>query len=417
MSETHYPVVVIGGGQAGLSASACLKQRGVPHLVLEKNKAMHVWETRRWDSFCLVTPNWQCNLPGHPYDGDDPDGFMVRDQIIAWLARFKAKVAAPLREGVTVERVSPGEAGGYRIKTSEGDYTADNVIAASGGYVTPIIPRFAERLPAGIVQIHSEQYRNSASLPEGAVLVVGSGQSGAQIAEDLHLAGRKVHLAIGHAPRCARFYRGKDVVKWLAEMNYYEMPVEKHPLREGVRDNTNHYVTGRDGGRDIDLRKFASQGMKLYGVSEGLDGETMLFQPTLKAALDDADKIYNGINASIDKFIAEKGIDAPPPSVYHPVWEPTEEPRALDLVAEGVTSIVWCIGFHQDFRWLDAPVFNGAGQPRHHRGVTQAPGLYFLGLPWLHTWGSGRFSGVARDAEHIARDIEARLAAPSTKAA
>ena len=157
-----------------------------------------------------------------------------------------------------------------------------------------------------IVQLHSEQYRNPQSLPAGAVLVVGSGQSGAQIAEDLHLAGRQVHLAVAAAPRCARFYRGKDVVKWLAEMNYYDMPVEKHPLKEGVRDNTNHYVTGRDGGRDIDLRKFASEGMKLYGQLQDFDGEALSFAPTLRNSLDDADKTYNGINAAIDKFIAER---------------------------------------------------------------------------------------------------------------
>jgi putative flavoprotein involved in K+ transport len=406
----HLSVAIIGGGQAGLSASACLKERGVAHLVFEKSEAMHVWRTRRWDTFCLVTPNWQCQLPGHAYEGDDPDGFMVRDQILAWLDGFKKKVDAPLREGVTVLRVTPNEAGGYEVTTSEGAYTADNVIVASGGYVIPIVPRLAERLPLRIAQMHSEQYRNPQSLPDGAVLVVGSGQSGAQIAEDLHLAGRKVHLAIGAAPRCARFYRGKDVVKWLAEMNYYDMPVEKHPLREGVRDNTNHYVTGRDGGRDIDLRKFASEGMKLYGALDGLDDVKLSFTPTLRKVLDDADRTYNGINAAIDKFIAEKGITAPPPSVYRPLWEPAEDPTSLDLEAEGIGSIVWCIGFQPDFRWLDAPVFNGAGQPKHRRGVTQASGLYFLGLPWLHTWGSGRFSGVARDARFIVDHIAERSA-------
>ena len=407
-SSNHLEVAVVGGGQAGLSASYYLKERGVRHLVFEKNRAMHVWSTRRWDSFCLVTPNWQCQLPGHPYDGDDPDGFMVREEILAWLERFQAKLGAPLREGVAVQRVGPNGSGGYDIATSEGDYTADNVVVASGGYVVPIVPRMAERIPRHIVQLHSEQYRNPKSLPEGAVLVVGSGQSGAQIAEDLHLAGRRVHLAIGAAPRCARFYRGKDVVKWLAEMNYYDMPVEKHPLKEGVRDNTNHYVTGRDGGRDIDLRKFASEGMKLYGQLQDFDGEAISFAPTLRKSLDDADRTYNGINAAIDKFIAERGLSTPPPSTYRPVWEPGEDPVTLDLAVEGVGSIVWCIGFQPDFRWLDAPVFNGAGQPKHHRGVTQAPGVYFLGLPWLHTWGSGRFSGVARDAQYIADHIAER---------
>ena len=293
------------------------------------------------------------------------------------------------------------------MTTSIGDWTADQVVVASGGYHVPIVPRMAERLPAGIVQLHSEQYRNADALPPGAVLVVGSGQSGAQIAEDLHLAGRTVHLAVGDAPRCARFYRGRDVVDWLADMGYYDMPVTAHPLREGVRDNTNHYVTGRDGGRDIDLRRFALEGMQLYGLMQDYRDGMLQFAPGLRAALDSADRTYNGINAAIDKHIADRGIDAPPPSVYEPVWQPGEECAALDPVAAGITSIIWCIGFSPDFRWVDAPVFNGRGDPVHVRGVTQQAGLFFLGLPWLHTWGSGRFSGVARDAEYLAARIAA----------
>lgn len=406
-SPTHLPVIIVGGGQAGLSMSHCLQQAGIDHLVLEKHSAMHVWRTQRWDNFCLVTPNWQCALPGHVYDGPDPHGFMKKDEINAYLAAFRRKVAPPIREGVAVRRVSLRAQGGFDVITSDGEWTADQIVVASGGYHQPIVPRLAERLPAGIVQLHSEQYRSAAALPEGEVLVVGSGQSGAQIAEDLHLAGRKVHLAVGDAPRCARFYRGRDVVDWLADMNYYDMPVTEHPLREGVRDNTNHYVTGRDGGRDIDLRRFALEGMELYGLLQDLDGTTLTFQPGLRAALDHADRIYNGINAAIDKHIAGAGIDAPPPSVYEPVWQPAEERTTLDLSSSGITSVIWCIGFSPDFRWVDAPVFNGRGEPVHVRGVTQQPGLYFLGLPWLHTWGSGRFSGVARDATWLAEQAAA----------
>jgi putative flavoprotein involved in K+ transport len=405
----HVPVAVVGGGQAGLSVSYYLKKRGIEHLVFEKHSAMHVWNDRRWDSFCLVTPNWQCQLPGHPYDGSDPDGFMKKDEILAYLAGFKTSFEAPLREAVAVLRVSPREDGAFDVVTSTGEFVADHVVAASGGYTVPIIPRMAERLPASVLQLHSEEYRNPHVLPEGAVLVVGSGQSGAQIAEDLHLAGRQVHLAVGGAPRCARFYRGKDVVTWLAEMRYYEMPVEKHPLREGVRDNTNHYVTGRDGGRDIDLRKFALEGMKLYGLLDGLEGTRLTFKPTLKASLDEADRVYNGINATIDKYIAEQGMAAPPASLYSAPWEPADEPISLDLLAAGISAIIWCIGLKPDFRWLDAAVFNGTGHPKHYRGVTAQPGLYFVGLPWLHTWGSGRFSGVARDALYIVERIEEQL--------
>jgi putative flavoprotein involved in K+ transport len=418
----HVPVLIVGAGQAGLSLSVYLQQRGIGHLLLEKHTPMHAWRHQRWDNFCLVTPNWQCKLPGHEYAGDAPHGFMKKKEIIAWLDAFLLKVNPPVRTGVTVKLVQPRAEGGYLVQTSVGDYTADQVVVSSGGYHLPIVPRLAERLPRGILQIHSEQYRNADALPPGEVLVVGSGQSGAQIAEDLHLAGRRVHLAVGDAPRCARFYRGRDVVDWLADMGYYDMPVDKHPLREGVRDNTNHYVTGRDGGRDIDLRTFATQGMKLYGLLRELDdaGGTLTFDDTLASALDRADQTYNGINAAIDQHIAKLGLDAdgslPPPSVYEPVWRPqaahadgVSPHTELDLAAQGITTVVWCIGFQPDFAWVQAPVFNGRGHPVHQRGVTGQPGLYFLGLPWLYTWGSGRFSGVARDAMYLAEQIEGAM--------
>jgi putative flavoprotein involved in K+ transport len=405
--SSHHSVVIVGGGQAGLSLSYYLKRQNIDHLVLEKHSAMHSWRTQRWDTFCLVTPNWQCKLPGHEYSGSDPHGFMKKDEILDYLSGFARKVDAPLREGVAVDKVVPLAEGGFQVRSSAGEFTADQVVVASGGYHLPIIPELAARLPSEVTQIHSEQYRNPQSLPEGAVLVVGSGQSGAQIAEDLHLAGRKVHLAVGDAPRCARFYRGRDVVDWLADMGYYEMPVEQHPLREGVRDNTNHYVTGRDGGRDIDLRRFAREGMELYGRLRGLEGETLQFDTHLKAKLDYADGIYNGINAAIDKHIAEQSIDAPVGEAYAPVWEPEQERGTLDLRAAGITSVVWCIGFAPDFSWIEAPVFDQRGHPVHRRGVTAQPGLYFLGLPWLHTWGSGRFSGVARDAQFLSEQIAA----------
>lgn len=407
----HVPVAVVGGGQAGLSVSYHLKQRGIAHLVFEKHTAAHTWATQRWDTFCLVTPNWQCDLPGHRYDGPDPDGFMRKDEIVAYLEAFVAKVRPPIREGVAVTRVARRDDGLFAVQTSEGDYTADEIVVASGGYHTPIIPRLAERLPPAITQIHSNVYRNPAQLPDGAVLVVGSGQSGAQIAEDLHLAGRQVHLAVGDAPRCARFYRGRDVVAWLADMGYYEKTVDDHPLRDGVRDNTNHYVTGRDGGRDIDLRRFALEGMALHGVLDDYADGALRFRDNLRRSLDQADRTYNGINAAIDAYIAEAGIAAPVQAPYSPVWEPGEPVTALRLEGSGITSIVWCIGFAPDFRWLDASVFNGAGRPKHRRGVTQEAGISFVGLPWLNTWGSGRFGAVGRDAEYIVQVIQARLGA------
>ena len=398
-------VAIVGGGQSGLSMSYYLQKLGIDHVVIEKNNVVNSWKTARWDNFCLVTPNWQCNLPGWPYQGNDPDGFMKKDEIIEYLDGFVKYVNAPTFTGVKVSQVSPQLDGGFNINTSAGNLIADQVVVASGAYHEPVIPRMAERLPTHIVQIHSEQYRRAEDLPEGAVLVVGNGQSGAQIAEDLHLEGKKIILATGDAPRCARFYRGKDVVTWLAEMNYYDLPVEKHPLREGVRDNTNHYVTGRDGGRDIDLRQFAKDGMELYGLMTDIQNGEAKFLPNLNEALDQADAVYNRINASIDDYIAKNNITAPAGSRYEPVWQPPSERTSLNSESANITSVIWCIGFKPDFSWVHASVFNGVGTPIHYRGVTAQAGLYFLGLPWLHTWGSGRFSGVARDAHYLSEKI------------
>ncbi len=408
---SHHNVVVIGGGQAGLAISYCLQQRGLEHVVLEKNRVGHEWREHRWDSFCLVTPNWQCRLPGFPYNGPDPQGFMLKGEIVRYLEDYVRFFAPPLHEGVAALRLHARAKGGFDVSTTAGDCFAEQVVVATGGYHTPRIPRWAERLPESIAQLHSSQYRNPASLVPGEVLVVGTGQSGCQIAEDLHLAGRRVHLAVGGAPRTARRYRGRDVVDWLEDMGYYNLPVHEHPLKERVRAKANHYVTGRDGGRDIDLRQRAKEGMRLYGHVEGARGTRLLLVGDLKANLDQADAVAESIKTSIDKFITDRGIDAPVEARYRPVWEPAGETASLDLGTTPVTTVIWCTGFHSDYRWVEVPIFDGRGYPVHFRGVTAAGGLYFLGLPWLHTWGSGRFSGVATDADYLADRIEERAGA------
>ena len=405
--KPHYSTAVIGGGQAGLSASHYLKKHGIDHVVFEKKTVAHKWKNERWDAFCLVTPNWQCQLPDHPYDGDDPHGFMVKDEIIGYVDRFVKKVNAPVLEGTSVTSLEKtGDL--FKIETSAGSITADSVIIATSLYSAPAIPRAAERLPDDILQIHTADYRNPSLLPDGAVVVVGSGQSGCQIAEDLHLAGRKVHMVTGNAPRCARFYRGRDVVDWLADVGQYDITVEHDGMTKKKHD-TNHYLTGRDGGRDLDLRKFALEGMALYGRMEGVSNGRMLFAPNLKSNLDNADRVYNGINALIDRHIAEKGIDAPPASVYTPLWEPEGEPAELDLKAEGITSVIWATGFSPDWSYVGLPIFDGTGYPVQRRGVTGIDGVYVLGLPWLWTWGSGRFLAVGKDAEHVVDHLAGHL--------
>lgn len=408
--HTHYPVVVIGGGQAGLAMSAQLKAHGIEHVVLEKNTIAHSWKTQRWDAFCLVTPNWQCRLPGFPYAGSDPHGFMLRDEIVTYIEDFARHIDAPVREGVAVTRLRQS-GDGFMLETTIGEIAAGSIVLAVSGYHVPKVLPFADRLDPSITQIHSSAYRNPDQLPPGEILVVGSGQSGCQIAEDLHLAGRKVHLAVGSAPRCPRFYRGRDAVDWLDDLGQYDLPVDKHSLKEGVRKNANHYLTGRDGGRDIDLRRFALEGMKLYGRLKDGRGTSLQLGDDLQVNLDNADRVYNGICRMIDEHIARNRIAAPVTPHYAPVWSPTAVPTELDLAASGISSIVWTTGFRSDWSWVDLPMFDGTGYPTHKRGITSIDGAYVVGLPWLYTWGSGRFVGIGRDAEFVADHIMERSSA------
>jgi putative flavoprotein involved in K+ transport len=417
-------VVVVGAGQAGLAISWHLVQAGIDHVVLERDTITHTWRDARWDTFCLVTPNWQCQLPGYSYTGPDPDGFMVRSEILDWLDGYVASFDPPVREHTAVVSVRPLDDGGFSVRTSAGEIVTDQVVVATGGYHTPAVPRIGERLGEHVVQVHSSRYSNPEQLPQGPVLVVGTGQSGAQIAEDLHLAGREVHLAVGHAPRFARRYRGRDVIAWMHDTGHYAKPVTDKPVEERTQDKTNHYVTGRDGGRDIDLRAFAADGMTLHGRLVEIDSTSLRFADDLAANLDAADAVYNGINQLIDTHIDAHGLTTQEgPSRYTPTWEPTGYAGST-LGAADLAAVIWATGFTRDYRWLHAGVFDGAGYPQHERGVTAVEGLYFLGLPWLHTWGSGRFAGIALDAEHVAehvverywQDVPARLSAVARSA-
>ena len=406
----HYSVIVVGGGQAGLSISYCLKAKGIDHIVLEKNHIGYSWQEKRWDSFCLVTPNWQCTLPGYHYLGEDSDGFMQKDEIVSYLKDYAKSFNPPIKEGVAVLRVKKNQSKGlFELTTSVGNYTTEQVVIAAGGYHLPQIPRMAERFPEDIVQIHSSEYKNPQSLPEGEILVVGSGQSGCQIAEDLHLVGKKVHLCVGRAPRSPRRYRGKDVVDWLNLMGYYDLTIDEHPDKENVRTKTNHYVTGRNGGHEIDLRTFALEGMKLYGSLKDIKAENLEFKPNLSQNLDRADEVAESIKKTIDGYISKNQISAPTELPYQPIWQPETEVLEFNYREANISSVIWCVGYQTDFSWIEVPVFDGKGYPSHDRGVTSVKGLYFLGLPWLYTWGSGRFSGIARDAEYLSDYIVAKM--------
>jgi len=409
----HIPVVIVGGGQAGLSTAYCLRQKGIDSVVFERHEKFHSWRNNRWDSFCLVTPNWQCRLPDFHYDrdygGKDPDGFMLKDEITAYVDAFAEKTRPNLHEGVEVTRVVPTDSG-FTVETSIGTWTCDQVVIATGGYDTPIEPPYAANLSPEILQMHSVDYRNVDQFPEGGVLIVGTGQSGVQLMEDFTRAGRDVHLAVGPAPRSPRKYRGRDATDWLYDAGHYGITIARHPDPVKAMTQTNHYMSGRDGGKEIELRRFhLDHGVELYGSLANMAGTAVTFLPDLAKNLDDADRSYVGIRDQIDAYIARKGIDAPEEPPFVKVWEPETERAEIDLEAAGITSVLWAIGFRPDYSWIEADVFDARGKPVFNRGVTAQKGLHFIGLGWLNTWGSGRFLGIEEDSRYLADRIEEQL--------
>ncbi len=328
---------------------------------------------------------------------------MSKDQVVDRIESYAKQFKPPILEGVTVTSVTKRE-GYFHLTTNQGTWFCDDVIVAIGGLHIPYIPRGAEHIPSHIKQLHSLEYKSPAQLPDGEILVVGSGQSGVQIMEDLCLAGRKVHLCLGNAPRCPRHYRGRDVFTWLEEMGEF-----RRTRSELTNFPSESYLTGRDGGHEIDLREFASQGLKLYGFLDAISAKKVTIYPDLTEKLDAADHAYNDCCERIDAYITEREISAPSQAHYQPIWEPKHEPTELNFQENRISTVIWCTGYRPDFKFIQLPVFTMLGLPETERGVTALPGLYFLGLPWMHTWGSARFAGIAEDADFIAAQIQASI--------
>jgi putative flavoprotein involved in K+ transport len=404
----HTDVAIIGGGQAGLSMSYCLTQHGRDHVVFERDRIGESWRSGRWDSFTLVTPNWTLRLPGFPYAGDDPDGFMPRDGIFDYLERYAASFSAPVHSGVRVLSVEPHMDGDFLLTTTEGDYLAQNVIVATGLFQQAKIPPYSANIRADIVQMHTGQYRNPEALPRGAVLVVGSGQSGCQIAEELYQSGRKVYLVVGSAGRAPRRYRGKDGFWWLEKSGFFNVTIDQAPTPR-ARYAGNPHVTGKDGGHTLNLHRFAEDGVTLLGRIRGATGDMVALAPDLNATMGKVDEFSKDVIKAIDEAIQNMGLPLPEdPEVRNAefaIHDPLPETTELNLRDAGITSIIWAMGYRFDFSWVKFPIFDEDGFPVQARCVTKQPGLYFLGLHFLHTRKSGLFMGVGEDAAHIAAHI------------
>lgn len=415
--QTPIDAVIIGAGHAGLSTSYCLTQTGHSHVVLEQGRIGESWRSKRWDSLTLVIPNWACRLPGYPYDGNDPDGFMGREEVVDYLESYARSFQAPVREGVRVSAVTLLPNGRYLVSTDDTIYETPTVVIASGFFEHPKIPVAATGLSADIVQIHSSQYRNPGGLPPGAVLVVGSAASGCQIAEELHEAGRRVYLATGKTRRVPRRYRGKDTAWWLEKIGLTDLTVDH--AAPNARYDGSFQISGKRGGHPLNLHQFARDGIVLLGRFKDAKGDRVEFAADLKENLAAADAGYEGIVRMIEGYIEKMGINVPQRDESDGDEYAGKDGYAqaeileLDLRREGIGTVVWAAGFRFDYSFVHLPVFDEAGYPMQQRGITRYPGLYFMGVHYQHTLSSDWFLGVGRDAKHVAGTITREMACSS----
>ncbi len=407
LAEQHN-IIVIGAGGSGLSVSYHLKRLGLEHTVLERGQPGNTWLEERWDSFYLVNPNWALRLHGFEYKGDDPDGYLSKAETVKMIADYAASFSAPVRpntEVTSLERACPS---GYILRTPDEDLIAENVVVATGAFGLPAHLGGSGGLSRGVTQLHSSRYKNASVLPEGAVLVVGSGQSGAQIMEDLHDAGRKVFLSVSRAGRRPRRYRGHDSSWWNNEMGGFDRTVNDVSSLN-VRFGSSAHTSGTKGGHNIYLRAFARDGVTLLGRFSGASGTKLTFEDNLQETLQFTDEHAAKWRANVDRYIAEHGMDAPP----EPEPDPPEimqinvpdAPTQLDLQRAGITTVIWATGFRYDYSWIKLPLTGGRGYPVQRRGVTAWPGLYFTGLQWMFSAKSAQFIGVSEDAQYVAERI------------
>ena len=396
--------IVVGAGQAGIAMSEHLTANGIDHLIFERDRIAESWRTRRWDSLVANGPAWHDRFPSLDFEGHSGEDFVSKDTVVSYFETYVAHINAPVKCGVDVTQVTrDGTYGGFTVSTSCGLYRAKHIVAATGAFQTPVMPPIIPE-EAGLQQMHSADYRNPDQLREGAVLVVGGGSSGAQIAQELMESGRKTFISISPHDRPPRRYRDRDNVWWLGVLGKWEMPTPA-PGTEHVT----FAVSGKDGGHSIDFRKFAASGMVLLGMTQAYDNGVLTFADDLQANIAHGDKNYLSVLEEADDFVRRNNLDLPEDPEARKTWpDPeclTNPIRALDLARENITSVIWATGYRLDFGWLDIGEFDVRGRPLHSRGISTEPGLYFVGLPWLSRRGSSFIWGVWHDAKFIADQI------------
>jgi putative flavoprotein involved in K+ transport len=402
----HTDTVIIGGGTAGLAMSCCLAEYQIDHVILERGRLGERWRSERWDSLRLLTPNWQSRLPNFHYNGSDPDAFMTMPEFIRHMEDYAESFEAPLQTGTDVQIVERLNDGRFRVATDNGDWSAHNVVVATGFCDVPRVPAFSAALPGNIVQIVPSDYRNPTQVADGGVLVVGASATGLQIADELAEAGRKVTLAVGTHIRVPRRYRGKDILYWMDSMGAFKAPGD--PADE--RKTPPPQLVGTPENRDLDLGELQKKGVRLVGRATSARGDRIDFADDLKVTVETADTQMVGLLDKIDAFIESSGAEAPAADrdSIAPV-EIQNAPAAVDLQEENIGTVIWATGYKRHHPWLKIPVLDDSGDIRHQGGVTPEPGLYVLGMRFQRTKGSNLIDGVGRDAEVLSQHIAERI--------
>jgi putative flavoprotein involved in K+ transport len=403
----HHDTVVIGGGQAGLAMSAVLQQHGREHVVLERGQVGGRWRTERWGSLRFQFPNWSLELPGYAYVGKDPNGFAHWREILKLIEGYAASMHAPVRQHTEVTELV-AENGGFNLSVPNDTIRASRVVIATGPFQHPRIPPFSRDVAPSVLHTDPTRYRYPGDLPDGAVLVVGSGASGCQIADELLRAGRTVFLSLSRHRRVPRRLRGQDVYWWLERMGRFAQTIDSFPGRQwppGI------VVTGVSGGYDVNVRRMAADGVRVLGRILGVCDGRLVSATNANEVLDEADQTFAGFLAAAREFAGahpDAEIVAEEPTPPEAVAAAVREVESLDLRREHIAAIIWATGYNYDYAWLKAPALDAEGRPLQHRGISPVPGLYFLGLHWMHTVKSGLLSGVGSDAEYLAEHMDRR---------
>ena len=404
MSVEKTGTLIVGGGQAGIAMSEHLSNCGEPHLVLEKNRIAERWRTERWDSLKANGPAWHDRFPNLEFNDVAPDGFASKDSVTRYFERYAKMIDAPIRCGVEVKSVKKKSAArGFEIETSKGWFEAENIVAATGPFQRPVIPPIIPDT-AEVLQLHSNAYHNIDQLPDGAVLVVGAGSSGSQIADELMRANKKVYLSVGPHQRPPRSYRGRDFCWWLGVLGKWDTTT-----MEPGKEHVTIAVSGSHGGFTVDFRRLAMQGMTLVGLTDSYNDGTVHFASDLANNITEGDANYLSLLQEADAYIERNGLDLPPEPEAHMIDVDPDcvatPIRKLNLQEAAITSVIWATGYAVDYSWLGVDVFSDDGKPLHERGVSREPGIYFVGLPWQSRRGSAFIWGVWHDAKYLADQI------------